>query len=554
MIKLKGKPIFGGISTGKIVFLKKKDTVVTKHETEDPKEEIEKYERAKSCAINELQKLYDSSVEDLGTEDAGIFLIQQMLLQDADFNKSIKNLILNEKLNSDYAVAQTANNFSRILDRIDSEHIRSRAADLKDISDRVVKHILHLSDTKIKLKEKAIVCAEDLVPSEIVGLDRKNVLAICTKFGSATSHTAILARTLNIPAITGVGYELLESYNGKTAMADGYSGDLYIEPDEKTRSRLLKKEETEAKKRELLKRLKGRKNITLDKTEIEVYANISGLSDIDSVIKNDAGGIGLFRSEFLYLENNGFTNEEQQFYNYRRVLELMKGKPVTIRTLDAGADKMVNYFGLPIERNPALGFRSIRICLKNPEMFKMQLRALYRASVYGNLSILIPMIIDTEEIRQVKELIRQVKYELDKKGQRYSDNVKLGIMIETPAAVMMSDFLAEEADFFSIGTNDLEQYIFAADRENSMLDCILPSHHTALLRMMNMVCYNAHKAGIRVGICGERGADETLTEAFLAMGIDEVSVNPVNVLPLRRKIRTLNLSDKKRILKKYGIT
>lgn len=554
MVVLRGKPIFGGITKGKIVFFQKKEAVIRKCVVEDPNAEADKYEGAKRCALEELQRLYDNALENLGREDAGIFLIQQMILNDMDFDRSVKDIILKEGLNADFAVAQTARDYSKLLGRIDSEYIKSRSADLKDICDRLVKHILNLSGNRFKLNEKAIVCAEDLVPSETVGLDRSNVLALCTKYGSATSHTAILARTMNIPAITGLGCGLTHEYNGKTAIADGYDGILYIEPDEKTEKSLLVKEEKEAKKRELLKRLRGRKNITLDKTEVKILANISGLSDIDSVIENDAGGIGLFRSEFLYLENDCFPKEEQQFYNYRRVLERMQGKPVVIRTLDLGADKSLDYLGLSKEQNPALGFRSIRVCLNNPDMFKTQLRALLRASVYGRLSILIPMIIDIEEIRQVKELISQAKKELDLRGQPYDDNIRLGIMIETPAAVMLSDLLAKEVDFFSIGTNDLEQYTFAADRQNSMLENILPSHHTALLRMINLICINAHREGITVGICGELGSDCSLSEIFIAMGIDEISVNPANVLELRSKIRTLNLSCKQEILKKYGIT
>lgn len=553
MIVMKGKPIFGGIAKGKIVFFHKKETVVNKHVVDEPLSEIEKYEKAKACALEELQKLYENSVEIFGSKDASIFLIQKMLLKDNDFDASVRKIILNEKLSADYAVAQTARKFSQILGSIDSEYIKSRSADLKDISSRLVKHLLNLTDTNFNLTEKCILCADDLMPSEIAGLDRGKVLAICTRYGSATSHTAILARTMNIPAVTGNELALIESLEGKTAVVDGYNGILYIEPDEATQNKLNKLEEKEAKKRELLKRLKGRKNITLDKIEVDVLANIGNLSDIDSVIENDAGGIGLFRSEFLYLQNDRFPDEEQQFYNYRKVLEKMNGKHVAVRTLDAGADKNIDYMDLPKEKNPALGLRSIRICLSNPDMFKTQLRALLRASVYGSLYILIPMVIDVAEIIGVKRLLEECKKELDAKGQPYSDNIKLGIMIETPAAVMMSDMLAKEVDFFSIGTNDLEQYVFAADRQNAMLESILPSHHTALLRMMKIVCDNAHKEGITVGMCGELGADCSLTEVFLAMGIEKISVTPVNVLPLRRKIRTLNLSCKDEILKKYGI-
>lgn len=553
MIVLKGRPIFGGIIKGKIVFIHKKETVINKCEAKDPQYEIERYESAKKCALSEIQKLYDSALENLGRDDAGIFLIQKMILNDGDFDNAVKDIILRERLNADFAVVQTTRNYSKLLGKIDSEYIKSRSADLKDICDRLLKHILNLTGNGFNMTEKAIVCAEDLVPSEMMNLDMENVLAVCTKYGSVNSHTAILARTMNVTAITGIGCDLSESYNGKTAVVDGYNGILYIEPDEKTEKRLYKAEEKEAKKRDLLKRFKGRENITLDKTRINIYANINGLSDIDSVIENDAGGIGLFRSEYLYLKNKCFPDEQQQFYNYRRVLERMQGKSVVIRTLDIGADKSFDYFDLPQEQNPALGFRSIRICLSKPEIFKTQLRALLRASVYGNLSILIPMVIDISEIRQVKALIKEVKRELDRIGEDYSDNIRLGIMIETPAAVMLSDIFAREVDFFSIGTNDLEQYILAADRQNEMLEKIFPPNHTALLRMMNMVCINAHREGIPVGICGELGADCSLTEAFLAMGIDDISVNPADVLFLRRKIRTLNLTSKQEILKKYGV-
>lgn len=435
---------------------------------------------------------------------------------------------------------------------MDSEYIKGRSADLKDVCDRLIRHIQNKSENTFNVCDRAIICADDLVPSETVRLDRSKVAAFCTCYGSSNSHTAILARTMNIPAIIGIGTQLLESYNGCDAVVDGYDGTLYIEPDEATLARLEKKNVEELKKKELLKRLKGKKNITLDGTEVKLYANIGGLSDIDSVIENDAGGIGLFRSEFLYLENDDFPDEEYQFYNYRSVLEQMKGKKVIIRTMDIGADKNISYFGLEKEQNPALGLRSIRLCLDRPEMFKTQLRALLRASVYGSLSIMLPMITDVEEIRRTKALIEETKQQLDAKNQPYSNEVELGIMIETPAAAIMSDILAQEADFLSIGTNDLEQYTLAMDRHNLRMESYGSDNHTALLRLMKITCDNAHKYGKWVGICGEFGSNMAYTEVFLAMGIDEISVAPAIILPLRSRIRTLDIREKEKILKKYG--
>ena len=553
MINLKGKPVFGGIVSGRIAFYRRDESVVQKRKIDNPDLELQRYEYAKSCALSQLDELYHKAVGEVGENDAGIFLIQQMIIKDIDFEKEVRDLIARDHYNADYAVAKTARDFSQVLSEMDSDYIKERSADVKDVCDRLIRHIQNKSENNFSVNEKSIICADDLVPSETVRLDKSKAAAFCTCYGSSNSHTAILARTMNIPAVIGIGKGLLESYNGCEAMVDGYSGMLYIEPDDKTRRELDKKQTAEAKKRELLKRLRGRRNITLDGTEIKLYANIGGLSDLDSVIENDAGGIGLFRSEFLYLENNDSPNEEYQFYSYRRVLEQMNGKRVIIRTMDIGADKNISYFGLEKEENPALGLRSIRLCLERPEMFKTQLRALLRASVYGQLAIMLPMITDVGEIRRTKVLIEEAKTQLRASEQPYSDNIEIGVMIETPAAAVLSDLLAPEADFFSIGTNDLEQYTLAMDRQNMRLESYCPNNHTALLRLMKTACDNAHKYGKWVGICGELGGDLSLAEVFLAMGIDEISVAPPRILPLRSKIRTLDLSDKKSVLERYGL-
>lgn len=553
MIKLKGKPVFGGIVSGRIAFYRRDESVVQKRKIDNPDLELQRYKYAKSCALSQLDELYHKAVGEVGENDAGIFLIQQMIIKDIDFEKEVRDLIARDHYNADYAVAKTARDFSQVLSEMDSDYIKERSADVKDVCDRLIRHIQNKSENNFSVNEKSIICADDLVPSETVRLDKSKAAAFCTCYGSSNSHTAILARTMNIPAVIGIGKGLLESYNGCEAMVDGYSGMLYIEPDDKTRQELDKKQTAEAKKRELLKRLRGRRNITLDGTEIKLYANIGGLSDLDSVIENDAGGIGLFRSEFLYLENNDSPNEEYQFYSYRRVLEQMNGKRVIIRTMDIGADKNISYFGLEKEENPALGLRSIRLCLERPEMFKTQLRALLRASVYGQLAIMLPMITDVGEIRRTKVLIEEAKTQLRASEQPYSDNIEIGVMIETPAAAVLSDLLAPEADFFSIGTNDLEQYTLAMDRQNMRLESYCPNNHTALLRLMKTACDNAHKYGKWVGICGELGGDLSLAEVFLAMGIDEISVAPPRILPLRSKIRTLDLSDKKSVLERYGL-
>ena len=553
VLVFKGKGVYGGIAKGKIKTFSHSDIIVSKKRTYDSNEELKKYENAKKKAIDELQELYDINLAVLGQDDACIFLIQQMIIKDIDFNASVENMILNEKFTADYAVAKTAKDFFREFSTLESEYIKGRLEDIKDISDRLLKHILNNKENKIVLDDKAIVCADYLMPSETVGFDKNNILGICTNYGSATSHTAILAETMNIPAIMGIGNGIDEKYDGKFAAIDGYSGALFIEPNENTLLSLEKKEEAQARKRELLKVFKGRKSITLDKTEVKIYANIGGIGDIERVIENDGEGIGLFRSEFLYLEKDELPDEEYQFYCYRCVAELMKGKRVVIRTLDAGADKNLEYLHLPKEENPALGMRSIRICLEYPEIFITQLRAIYRASAYGNIAILLPMITDMDELMQVKAIINKVKLELSEQGYKYSDSVELGVMIETPAAVMISDLLAKEADFFSIGTNDLEQYTLAIDRQDSRLEQFCPTHHLPLLRMIKKVCENARANGIKTCICGELGSDTNLTEVFLHMGVDSFSVNPSEILIVRRKIRTLNLSDKQTLLKERQI-
>lgn len=553
MLILKGKGIYGGIATGKLKIFRHNDIIVSNKKIDDPNDELDKFKYAKEKAIAELQDLYDKNLPDLGRDDCCIFLIQQMIIDDIDFNASVENIIVNEHYGADYAVVKTAKIFFKEFSNLESEYIKGRLEDIKDVSVRLLKHILNNRGNKINLLEKAIICSDYLMPSETVGLDKSKVVALCTSFGSATSHTAILAETMNIPAVMGIGSDIDSKYDNAFAAIDGYGGVLYIEPDENTLVALDKKKESEAKKREMLKIFKGRKSITLDKTEAKIYANISGISDIENVIENDGEGIGLFRSEFLYLEKDELPDEEYQFYCYRCVAELMKGKRVVIRTLDAGADKSLEYLHLPKEDNPALGMRSIRLCLEYPDILMTQLRAIYRASAYGNIAVLLPMITDLDELRQVKTMIKQVKQELDEKKIKYSDSVELGVMIETPAAVMISDLLAKEADFFSIGTNDLEQYTLAIDRQDSRLEQFCPPHHLPLLRMIKLVCENAKANGITTCICGELGSDISLTEIFLDMGIDSFSVNPSEILPLRRKIRTLNLSNANQLLKSRNI-
>ena len=548
MLILSGKPVFGGIARGKLFYFQQDENEVTKRLIKNTERELKIYEDAREYALAELDELYTTALEKVGENEASIFIIHKMLIEDSAFYKSVYDRITEDHFCADYAVAQTSRDLSEAFSNMGSTYIKERAADLKDVCDRLIRHIQNKNEKRIELKEKVILCADELMPSETMQMDLSKVLAIVTRYGSSNSHTAILARTMNIPAIIGIGAEKLSMLRDMEAIVDGFNGNLYIDPDENALKQIAALEENEAKKREMLKRFKGRKNITLDGTEIQVFANIAGLNDLNYALENDAGGIGLFRSEFLYLGRTHMPDEDEQYFNYRQVLERMNGKKVIIRTMDAGADKNIKSFGLAKEENPALGVRSIRLCLMRPEMFKTQLRALLRASVYGNLAIMLPLITSMEEIHRAKHLIEEAKDQLRAKGQAFSENIEIGIMVETPAAVIMSEEFAKEVDFFSIGTNDLEQYIMALDRQNLTLENYYEKKdHEPLLRAMRLTCDNAHKNGIPVGICGELGADLELTEKFLQMGIDEISVTPSQVLPLRQKIRTVKIEQRKQL-------
>ena len=537
MITLSGKSVFGGVAIGKIAFYKRQEKQVRRYRVEDTEAEVARFEEAQETAIAQLGELYDKAMEDVGEANAAIFEVHQMMLMDLDYVDSIKNIITTQEVNAEYAVATTGDNFSRMFASMDDAYMQGRAADVKDVSDRLLGILSDAGESGVVADEPVIVAADDLVPSETVQLDKSKVLAFATMYGSANSHTAILARTMNIPAVIGLGEGLAKEYDGHMAAIDGFTGTIYIDPDEETMKAMTEKREEDRRQKALLEELKGKENVTLSGQEINVYANIGNLSDVGAVLKNDAGGIGLFRSEFLYLESEDFPTEEQQFQVYKQVAENMAGKKVIIRTLDIGADKQVDYFGLDKEENPALGYRAIRICLTRPEIFKTQLRALYRASAYGQIAIMFPMIISVKEVKQIKAIIEEVKEELREAQIPFREDVELGIMIETPAAVMMSRELAKEVDFFSVGTNDLTQYTLAIDRQNQKLDAFYDPHHPAVLAMIRMAAENAHAEGKWIGICGELGADLELTEEFLAMGLDELSVSPAMVLPLRKKIR-----------------
>ena len=537
MITLSGKSVFGGVAIGKIAFYKRQEKQVRRYRVEDTEAEVARFEEAQETAIAQLGKLYDKAMEDVGEANAAIFEVHQMMLMDLDYVDSIKNIITTQEVNAEYAVATTGDNFSRMFASMDDAYMQGRAADVKDVSDRLLGILSDAGESGVVADEPVIVAADDLVPSETVQLDKSKVLAFATMYGSANSHTAILARTMNIPAVIGLGEGLAKEYDGHMAAIDGFTGTIYIDPDEETMKAMTEKREEDRRQKVLLEELKGKENVTLSGQKINVYANIGNLSDVGAVLKNDAGGIGLFRSEFLYLESEDFPTEEQQFQVYKQVAENMAGKKVIIRTLDIGADKQVDYFGLDKEENPALGYRAIRICLTRPEIFKTQLRALYRASAYGQIAIMFPMIISVKEVKQIKAIIEEVKEELREAQIPFREDVELGIMIETPAAVMMSRELAKEVDFFSVGTNDLTQYTLAIDRQNQKLDAFYDPHHPAVLAMIRMAAENAHAEGKWIGICGELGADLELTEEFLAMGLDELSVSPAMVLPLRKKIR-----------------
>ena len=537
MITLSGKSVFGGVSIGRLMFYKRSDKVIKRTHVDDVEGEVARFQKAKDTAVEQLKGLYEKAINDVGEANAMIFEIHQMMLEDLDYLESIENIIRTQEVNAEFAVATTADNFSQMFASMDDAYMQGRAADVKDVSERVLDILCGTSEGMKEMTEPCIIAADDLAPSETVQLDKSKVLGFATMYGSSNSHTAILARTMNIPAVIGLGEELSQEYDGKEAIIDGFTGTLYIDPDEETMKEMQEKRAKDLEQKALLEQLKGKENITKSGRKINVYANIGNVSDVGSVLKNDAGGIGLFRSEFLYLENTDFPSEEQQFAVYKQVAENMAGKKVIIRTLDIGADKQVDYFGLDKEENPALGYRAIRICLTRPEIFKTQLRALYRAAVYGNISIMFPMIISVGEIHRIKEIIAEVKAELKNEGIPYKDDVELGVMIETPASVMISRDLAKEVDFFSVGTNDLTQYTLAIDRQNAKLDAFYDPHHPAILAMIKMAAENAHAEGAWIGICGELGADLELTQEFLDMGLDELSVSPSMVLKLRKKIR-----------------
>ena len=544
MTTLKGKGVYGAIALGRISVFTRKEAAVKRTHIDDIEAEKARLEAAKEKAAEQLQEIYNKALKEVGEANAQIFEIHMMMIDDEDYNDSISSIIETQSVNAEYAVAVTADNFAAMFAAMDDAYMQARSADVKDISNRIINCLSEENNESAVSDEKVIICADDLAPSETVLLDKEKVLAFVTAFGSSNSHTAILARNMNIPAIIGVGEELLSSVrNGDFAAVDGYTGEIFLSPDEETKARLENKRADDEEKKRLLQELKGKENVTLDGRKINIYANIGSVDNIGAVLANDAGGIGLFRSEFLYLESSDYPSEEQQFAAYKRVLESMAGKKVIIRTLDIGADKQVDYFNLAKEDNPALGYRAIRICLTRPEIFKTQLRALYRASAYGNLGIMFPMITSVSEVQQALDLCEQVKEELKADGIEYSDKVEIGIMIETPAAAIISDKLAPMVDFFSVGTNDLTQYTLACDRQNAAIEQFVDTHHEAILRLIEMSAKNAHANGAWIGICGELAADTSLTETFLLMGIDELSVSPTFVLKVRDAVRRCNLSE-----------
>ena len=540
MQSYQGKSVYKGIAMGPVVVLKKNDYQVKRTRIEDPEAEIKRVDEALEKSKEQLQKLYDKAVQEVGEASAAIFEVHQMMLEDDDYLEAIQNTIRTEHINAEYAVAATGDNFAEMFASMDDDYMKARSADIKDISERLVRNLSGQDDADLSSIEPSIIVADDLSPSETVQMDKDKILAFVTVHGSTNSHTAILARMMNIPALIGVDMNLEEIHTGMEAVVDGFQGTVIFEPDETVKAQTTEKMAEEAEKLRLLQELKGKENVTLDGHKINIYANIGSVGDIGYVMENDAGGIGLFRSEFLYLGRNDFPTEEEQFQAYKQAVQMMAGKKVIIRTLDIGADKQVDYFNLGNEDNPALGYRAIRICLKQPEIFKTQLRALLRAAVYGNLSIMYPMITSTEEVKKIYEIVAEVEEELKAQEIQYKIPEQ-GIMIETPAAAIISDRLAEMVDFFSIGTNDLTQYTLAIDRQNEKLDEFYNPHHEALLRMIQMVVDNAHKCGKWAGICGELGADTTLTEEFVRMGLDELSVAPSMVLKLRKIVREMKV-------------
>ncbi len=542
MITLKGKGVYGGIAIGRISFLRKSGLSVRRHTVADTEAELVRFTGAKTQAIKELHSLYEKALHDIGESGARIFEIHGMMLEDDDYNDAVIHTIRTQQVNAEYAVSTASENFSMVFSSMDDPYMKERAADIRDISARLIRALAGRGDgTKEEKKGPHIVCADDLAPSETMQLDRQTVSAFITAQGSVNSHTAILARTMGIPAVVNVGDELMLAEDGTEAIVDGFSGKVYLSPDEETLQHMTARMEEDRNAKALLEKYKGMDNVTKDGTRIDIFANIQGLREVGAALLNDAGGIGLFRSEFLYLDRTDFPTEEEQFQVYKTVLQSMGGKKVVIRTLDIGADKQVEYFGLNKEENPAMGMRAIRICLSRPEIFRPQLRALLRASVFGRLAIMFPMITSVEEVIAIREAVADVKKELDKKKLPYSDDTELGIMVETPAAAIISDRLAPLVDFFSIGTNDLSQYTLALDRQNPDIAPFFDSHHEAILRLMEMTVKNAHAHGRWVGVCGELGSDPLLTERFLRMGMDELSVSPSYILHLRDQIRNTDL-------------
>ena len=542
MQRFQGKSVYKGIAMGPVVVLKKNDYQVKRTRIEDPESEAKRVTEAVEKSQDQLGRLYDKAVKEVGEASAAIFEVHQMMLEDEDYLEAIQNMIQTEQVNAEYAVAVTGDNFAEMFAAMDDDYMKARSADIKDISERLVRNLSGQEDTDLSSIEPSVIVADDLSPSETVQMDKDKILAFVTVHGSTNSHTAILARMMNIPALIGVEMDLDELKTGMTAVVDGFQSEVIFEPDDEIKAETLTRMKEEEEKLKLLQELKGKENITLDGHKINIYANIGSVGDIGYVMENDAGGIGLFRSEFLYLGRNDFPTEEEQFQAYKQAVQMMAGKKVIIRTLDIGADKQVDYFNLGNEDNPAMGYRAIRICLKQPDIFKTQLRALLRAAVYGNLSIMYPMITSTEEVKRIYEIVAEVEEELKAQEIQYKIPEQ-GIMIETPAAVMISDRLAEMVDFFSIGTNDLTQYTLAIDRQNEKLDDFYNPHHEAILRMIQMVVDNAHKCGKWAGICGELGADATLTEQFVRMGLDELSVAPSMVLKLRKIVREIKTEE-----------
>ena len=539
-----GKSVFGGIAIGKISVYQKKEQQVKRVKIDDPEQEMARYEKAKAEGIKQLQGLYDKALREVGEANAAIFEVHQMMMEDDGYNESVENIIRSQGVNAEYAVATTGDNYAQMFSAMDDDYMRERAADVRDISEWLLT-ILNGEETgAVDADEPKIIVAEDLAPSETVQLDKDKVLSFVTVKGSLNSHTAILARTMAIPALVNTSVSLESEMDGRLGIVDGADGTFYVDPDEETLAEMKKRQEEDLSRKQLLLTLKGKENVTLDGQKVMLYANIGNIKDLATVIQNDAGGIGLFRSEFIYLEKEDFPTEEEQFQIYRQVAQTMAGKRVIIRTLDIGADKQCDYFHMEHEENPALGCRAIRICLTRPEIFKTQLRALFRASAFGKIAIMYPMITSVQEVRKIKEIVEEVKAELTSQGVEFG-NPEQGIMIETPAAAIISDDLAKEVDFFSIGTNDLSQYTMAIDRQNPQLDLFFDPHHPAVLRMISLVMENAHKAGIWAGICGELGADQSLTKEFLAMGVDELSVSPGSILSLRKIILETNVTDYK---------